>query len=320
MVNSGKIQFGVVVSQQAVIEPEFINLSFIQRDTAVSENRGHCLGVGGAAGFLPGGTLRSCPGSFARRSLLNFFHPRWPVFYEDNHLLVLYKPAGLVMQRGNREKPNLLDMAKEWIRRHHAKPGNVFAGMVHRLDAPVAGVLALARTSKAASRLSGQFRAGSVKKTYLAVVQGTPDRPIGRLEHQLVRRGRYSRPVLGDVPESRVAILSYRLLESGRGRSLLEIDLETGRRHQIRAQLAAIGCPILGDLGYGAGRGLPNGRIALLASKLAFSHPTLKSAMRFESPVPEGWLWPVPEEGPGRPYWSMESYVNDGLEAVPRGS
>ncbi|MFO7784984.1 MAG: RNA pseudouridine synthase [Desulfatiglandales bacterium] len=236
------------------------------------------------------------------------------MFYEDNQLLVLYKPAGLVMQRDTRARPNLVDLAKAWLKVRHAKPGRVFAGMVHRLDAPVAGVLLLARTSKAAARLSGQFRAGSVEKTYLAVVQGRPGRPADRLVHQLVRRGRYSRPAEGDLSGGQTAVLSYRLLETRADRSLLEVDLETGRRHQIRAQLAAMGCPIWGDIHYGAGRALPHGCIALLASRLAFIHPTLQTAMRFESPVPEGWLWPVSSEALDRPYWSIEDYQSNGLK------
>lgn len=208
----------------------------------------------------------------------------------------------------------MVDLAKAWLKVCYAKPGRVFAGMVHRLDAPVAGVLVLARTSKAAARLSEQFRTGAVEKTYLAVVQGRPDRPADRLVHQLVRHGRYSRPADGEPARGQTAILSYRLLETRADRSLLEVDLETGRRHQIRAQLSAIGCPIWGDNNYGAGRALPHGCIALLAFKLAFAHPTLKTLMRFECPVPEGWPWPVSSEALDRPYWSIEDYQSNGLE------
>ena len=124
-----------------------------------------------------------------------FFHSRWPVFYEDNHLLVLYKPAGLLIQRDYKNKANLVDLAKAWIKERYAKPGRVFIGMVHRLDAPVAGVVVMARTSKAAARLSEQFRQGRVTKTYLAVVQGRPGQQTGRLIHHLVRQGRYSKTV-----------------------------------------------------------------------------------------------------------------------------
>jgi len=245
---------------------------------------------------------------------VTFFHPRWPVFYEDNHLLVLYKPAGLVMQRDTKARPSLVDLAKAWLKVRHAKPGRVFVGMVHRLDAPVAGVLVLARTSKAAARLSEQFRAGSVEKTYLAVVQGRPARSEDRLVHRLVRRGRYSRPAEGNGEEGQMAVLSYRLLETRDDRGLLEVDLETGRRHQIRAQLAAVGCPVWGDIHYGADRALPHGCIALLASKLSFVHPTRQTVLAFVSPVPEGWPWSFPSRTPNRPYWSIEAYEGHGLK------
>jgi 23S rRNA pseudouridine1911/1915/1917 synthase len=242
-----------------------------------------------------------------------FFHPRWPIFYEDNHLLVLYKPAGLIMQRDRKEKPSLVDLAKQWLKQRYTKPGRVFVGMVHRLDAPVAGVLALARTSKAAARLSAQFREGGVEKTYLAVVEGRPRRTEERLVHHLERRGRFSRPVEADKPGSQTALLSYRLLDTRPGQSLLEIDLDTGRRHQIRAQLAAIGCPICGDVSYGAGQSLPHGCIALLARRLKLTHPTLKTLLTFESPTPEAWPWPLPTDTDSRPLWAIEAYHANGL-------
>jgi 23S rRNA pseudouridine1911/1915/1917 synthase len=244
---------------------------------------------------------------------LAFFHPRWPVFHEDNHLLVLYKPAGLVMQPDSRHRLNLVDMAKAWLKERYSKPGRVFAGMVHRLDAPVAGVLVLARTSKAASRLSEQFRAGSVRKTYLAVVQGRPKRSTDRLVNQLARRGRYSRPGDGELDVTRVAALSYRLVETRAGLSLLEVHLETGRRHQIRAQLAAAGCPIWGDVNYGAPLSLPHGRIALLAHRLSFIHPTLQKTFGFISPIPQGWPWPLSSDSPDPPCWSIEDFQDNGL-------
>jgi 23S rRNA pseudouridine1911/1915/1917 synthase len=239
---------------------------------------------------------------------LDFFHARWPVFHEDNHLLVLYKPAGLVMQRGTGAGPNMADMAKAWLKERHNRPGRVFAGIVHRLDGPVAGVLVLARTSKAASRLSLQFRTGAVEKTYLAVVQGRPEPFSGRLVHRLVRRGRYSIPALPHAGGGQDASLSYRVLETRPGGSLVEVKLETGRRHQIRAQLAAVGCPVTGDVGYGAPRGLPHGCIALLARRLAFVHPTLGSPLSFTCPAPEGWPWAGASKEQDRPYWALEDY------------
>jgi len=245
---------------------------------------------------------------------MDFFHPHWPVLYEDNHLLVLYKPAGLIMQRGDQqEKPNLIDLAKAWLKIRYAKPGRVFVGMVHRLDAPVAGLVVLARTTKSASRLSAQFREGRIEKTYLAVVQGRPDQAKGRLVHHLERSGRLSRPVQAGSLHGRTAALSYQVLESGPSGSLLTIHLETGRRHQIRAQLAAIGCPILGDRAYGSDRSLADGRIALLSRQISFTHPTRQSDLAFQTALPEGWPWPSVRTDEDRPLWTIEEYRRDGL-------
>ena len=244
-----------------------------------------------------------------------FYHDRWPIFYEDNHLLVLYKPAGLIMQRDYRNKANLLDLARLWIKERKAKPGNVFIGMVHRLDAPVAGVVVLARTSKAAVRLSDQFRRGAIEKQYLAVVQGRPPKAHDRLENLLVRCGRLSRIAPRPAPGVQEAALRYRLVHSLKGKSLLAVSLETGRRHQIRLQLSHLGCPILGDTHYGAASAMAHGRIALMARGIAFDHPTLKTRLRFESPLPLGWPWPVEEKEDIEtlPLWTIEEYAGAGL-------
>lgn len=245
---------------------------------------------------------------------MRFYHKRWPVFYEDNHLLVVYKPAGLITQPDSKNRHNLLDLAKLWVKKRYEKPGNVFIGMVHRLDGPVAGVVVLARTSKAASRLSAQIRGRKVDKRYLAVVEGRPPRDEDRLAHFLTREGKYSRVHDKERANCHKAVLSYRLLDSKKGLSLLEISLETGRRHQIRAQLSHIGCSIFGDKNYGAQSTLPFGCIALLAHKLSFEHPTLKKTMGFEAPIPIGWPWPE-NQGPekDRPLWAVEEYKTDGL-------
>jgi 23S rRNA pseudouridine1911/1915/1917 synthase len=247
---------------------------------------------------------------------MEFFHPRWPVFHEDNHVLVLYKPAGLIMQRDRADKINLLDLAKEWIKERYAKPGRVFAGMVHRLDAPVAGVILLARTSKSAGRLSAQFREGRVRKIYLAVVQGCPHPAQGRLVHRLARDGRLNRPATAGDDHARSAALSYRVLESHATASLVEILLETGRRHQIRSQLSAVGCPIMGDRLYGAGQSLADGRIALLAQGISFTHPTANSHMHFQTPLPQGWPWPAARTDEPRPLWTIEEYQREGFAGV----
>lgn len=242
-----------------------------------------------------------------------FYHECWPLFHEDNHLLVLYKPAGLIMQRDYRNKANLLDLAKLWIKDRRDKPGRVFTGMVHRLDGPVAGVVVLARTSKAASRLSEQFRNGSVEKQYLAVVEGRPPEEAQRLENFLMRKGRYSRAVPQAVSGSQKAVLNYRVLDRAGRRSLVAIILETGRRHQIRAQMTNLGCPIAGDTNYGASQAMRHGCIALLAHKLSFDHPTLGTRLRFETPVPRQWPWPGTEDAGNRPWWSIEEYEQAGL-------
>ena len=250
---------------------------------------------------------------------MHFYHDRWPVFFEDNHLLVVYKPAGLIMQRDHKNKANLLDLAKRWIKTRYNKPGNVFAGMVQRLDGPVAGIVTVARTSKAASRLSAQIRDGAVNKTYLAVVEGRPAHDNARLENELVRDGRKSRIAKFSEPKSRHACLTYRCIASGNKTSLVEIGLETGRRHQIRVQLSGIGCPIVGDVTYGASKPMAHGRIALLARRIEFDHPTRKERMAFESPTPEGWPWMEQERGQqDRPLWTIEEYEAAGLVLPPR--
>lgn len=244
---------------------------------------------------------------------MHFFHKRWPVFYEDNHLLVLYKPAGLIMQRDHKGKANLIDLAKRWIKTRYSKPGNAFAGLVHRLDGPVAGVVVVARTSKGASRLSAQIRQGSVEKRYLAVVAGHPAKPADHLCHHLVRKGRKSQVATTAVPGSQSASLRYQNVAANNKNSLMAITLETGRRHQIRVQMAAMGCPIIGDIQYGASSALPHGRIALLAHQLAFDHPTRGHRLRFESPLPEGWPWPLTEPTVHGPLWTIEDFFAKGL-------
>ena len=244
---------------------------------------------------------------------MTFYHPRWPLLYEDNHLLVVYKPAGLVVQRDHKGGANLLDLAKWWLKQRYAKPGNVYIGLVHRLDGPVAGIMVLARTSKAASRLSSQFRSGGVDKHYLAVVEAPPPESRAHLTHWLVRRGRLSQVVDKGHPASREARLRYEVISQRDRSCLLAIHLETGRRHQIRAQLANIGCPIRGDLRYGADRAMANGRIALLAHRVAFDHPTKDRRLEFTSPIPEGWPWPGDSHGANRPLWAIEAFYREGL-------
>jgi 23S rRNA pseudouridine1911/1915/1917 synthase len=236
-----------------------------------------------------------------------FLHERWPLLFADNHLLVVYKPAGLLSQGDETGAANLLDLSKAWIKRRYHKPGQVFLGLVHRLDRPVAGVMVFARTSKAASRLSEQIRERRFGKVYLAVVEGRPPSAEGRLTHHLERRERSQRVVSEPTATSRDARLAYRMLESAGERSLVEIELQTGRKHQIRLQLAHTGCPIVGDVRYGASSPLPSRPIALFARRIHLEHPTRREPLSFEMPLPIGWPWPGAETGDS-PLWNWREY------------
>ena len=223
---------------------------------------------------------------------LCFFDPRWPVIYEDNHLLAVYKPSGLLVQGDRTGDVCLLDLGKRWLKARYHKPGKVFLAMVHRLDRPVAGVVLFARTSKAAARLSRQFRERSVDKQYLAVVAGSVSADADRLITHIERRDRLSRVVPTPTNLSQEARLRYTVLGRESGKSLLKLSLETGRRHQIRIQLAHMGHPILGDLRYGAETPLPDRQVALLAHQLTVEHPTRGDRLLFSSPIPQQWPWP----------------------------
>ena len=221
-----------------------------------------------------------------------FFDPRWPVIYEDNHLLAVYKPSGLLVQGDRTGDVCLLDLGKRWLKARYHKPGKVFLGLVHRLDRPVAGVVLFARTSKAAGRLSKQFRERTVQKHYLAVVGGSVSGDADRLIDHIERRDRLSRVVPTPTDRSQEARLHYTVLGRDSGKSLLMISLETGRRHQIRIQLAHMGHPLIGDLRYGAETPLPDRQIALLAHSLSVDHPTRDDRIILTSPIPLQWPWP----------------------------
>lgn len=242
---------------------------------------------------------------------MHFYHPRWPVFYEDNHLLALFKPAGLLAQGDHSGTPSLLDMAKLWVKERHQKPGRVFLGLVHRLDRPVAGVMLFARTSKAAARLSAQFRTGAIRKVYLAVVEGVPSRRSETLFHHIERQRRWCRIVPSATGRSREARLHFHLIDSVAERSLLQVVLETGRRHQIRLQLSHAGLPLVGDVRYGARTSLESRQIALLAKELTIEHPTRKLPMRFVCPLPTGWPWPVSHAVDMSPLWNWDDFGVD---------
>jgi 23S rRNA pseudouridine1911/1915/1917 synthase len=239
--------------------------------------------------------------------MTRFLHERWPVVFEDNHLLIVYKPAGLLSQGDETGGASLLDLSKAWIKDRYRKPGQVFLGLVHRLDRPVAGVMVFARTSKAAARLSDQLRRRRMCKTYLAVVEGCPAVAEGRLVHHIERQERAVRIVSEPTTLSREARLIYRVSGSESGRSLVEVELETGRKHQIRLQLAHVGFPIVGDVRYGASSPLPSRPIALFAKQVVFEHPTRAEILSFAMPLPVGWPWPD-SETEDSPLWNWEDF------------
>ncbi|RKZ16041.1 RluA family pseudouridine synthase, partial [bacterium] len=215
--------------------------------------------------------------------------------HEDNHLLGVHKPAGLLVQGDRSGDPTLIEAAKGYLKERYHKPGNVFIGLVHRLDRNVSGVVVLARTSKAAGRLSAGFRAGTVKKTYQAVTCGRPPATGGDLRHWLAAAGdrqgvtsAAAEPFAG----AREALLSYRVLDERDGYCLVEVVPVTGRRHQIRAQMALAGCPLLGDVKYGAPERLPARRIALHALRLVLAHPVGGSELVLETAPGPDWPWP----------------------------
>lgn len=212
------------------------------------------------------------------------------ILYEDNHLLVVNKPAALPTMGTPSGQPTLLTLAKEYVKHHYGKPGNVYLGVVSRLDAPVTGVVLLARTSKAAARLTEQFRSRAVEKTYWAVVEGVLDPPSGSLVDWLGHDDRHRRMIIlgATLPEAKEARLSYRWKSEISGNTWVEVELETGRKHQIRLQMAHHGHPIVGDRKYGSRTPFPTG-IALHARRLVVSHPTTGVRLTFEASVPNAW-------------------------------
>ena len=216
------------------------------------------------------------------------------VLYEDNHIIAVNKAVGEIVQADKTGDKPLSDIVKAYIKEKYNKPGEVFLGVTHRLDRPTTGVVLFARTSKALSRLNDMFKShDDIKKTYWAIVQGKPPMPEGRLENWLTRNEAQNKSyvVKPNTRDSKLAILTYRTLSSGDRYSLLEIDLQTGRHHQIRCQMAAIGCPVKGDLKYGAKRSNPDGGICLHARKIEFIHPVSKQDIVIEAPTPEESIW-----------------------------
>jgi ribosomal large subunit pseudouridine synthase D (EC 5.4.99.-) len=215
------------------------------------------------------------------------------VLYEDNHIIVVNKTASEIVQADKTGDTPLSETVKQYLKEKYRKPGNVFLGVTHRLDRPVSGLVIFAKTSKALTRLNEMFRTGGVKKTYWAVVKDKPEEPEGELVHFLVRNEKQNKSYAYDkeVPNSKKAVLHYRLTGRSENYYLLEVDLKTGRHHQIRCQLAKMGCPIKGDLKYGFPRSNPDGSICLHARKVKFTHPVSKILIELEAPLPEGNLW-----------------------------
>jgi len=215
------------------------------------------------------------------------------VVYEDNHIIIVYKESGEIVQGDKTGDTPLAETVKAYIKEKYAKPGAVFLGVVHRLDRPVCGLVVFARTSKALSRLNDMFRQGEVHKTYWALVQNQPALPEGTLEHWLTRNEKQNKSYAypHEVPGSKKAILKYRLIGQSERYFLLEINLLTGRHHQIRCQLSAMGCPIKGDLKYGSKRSNADGSISLLSHRIDFIHPVSKEHIVVESPLPVDNIW-----------------------------
>ena len=215
------------------------------------------------------------------------------VVYEDNHLIIVNKTASEIVQGDKTGDTPLSETVKAYLKEKYQKPGNVFIGVTHRLDRPVSGLVVFAKTGKALSRLNEMFRTGQVEKTYWAVVKNFPPSQETILTHYLVRNEKQNKSYAYDkeVPNSKLAKLHYKLIGKSENYYLLEISLMTGRHHQIRCQLAKIGCPIKGDLKYGAPRSNPDGSICLHARKVKFIHPVSKQLIEVEAPVPDNSLW-----------------------------
>lgn len=215
------------------------------------------------------------------------------VVYEDNHLIIVNKTASEIVQGDKTGDTPLSETVKQYIKEKYAKPGNVFLGVVHRLDRPVSGLVVFAKTSKALARLNEMFRNSEVKKTYWAIVKQRPPQDEGELVNYLVRNEKQNKSYAHDkeVKNSKKAVLHYRLIGHSQNYFLLEVDLKTGRHHQIRCQLAKMGCPIKGDLKYGFARSNPDGSICLHAHRVKFVHPVSKELIDVTAPLPPGNLW-----------------------------
>lgn len=216
------------------------------------------------------------------------------VIYEDNHIIIVNKAPGEIVQGDKTGDTPLVDIVKDWIKEKYSKPGNVFCGVVHRLDRPVGGVVVFAKTSKALARMNEMFRLGKVEKTYLAITRNRPVKDTQRLTGYLTSVERTNKSYLSPTPRdgAKPVALSYKYIAGSDRYHLLEIHLETGRKHQIRVQLSAMGCPVKGDLKYGDKRSNPDGSISLRAHRVRFEHPVSGKLIDVTAPLPAGdSLW-----------------------------
>ena len=215
------------------------------------------------------------------------------VIYEDNHVIAVNKTCREIVQGDKTGDQPLSEMLKDWLKEKYNKPGNVFIGVTHRLDRPVSGIVLFAKTSKALARMNDMFRNGEVKKTYWAIVKNRPPKEEDELVNWLVRNEKQNKSYAYDTerPNAKKAILHYKVIARSEKYYLLEIALKTGRHHQIRCQLAKMGCPIKGDLKYGAERSNPDGGISLHSRRASFIHPVSKQLIEIVAPVPNDNLW-----------------------------
>lgn len=221
------------------------------------------------------------------------------VLYEDNHIIIVNKTVSEIVQGDKTGDKPLSEIVKEYLKEKYNKQGNVFCGVTHRLDRPTSGIVVFAKTSKALARLNDMFKNKEISKTYWAVVKEVPKQAEGTLKHYLVRNEKQNKSYAYDAekPNSKLAVLHYKLIARSDKYNMLEVDLETGRHHQIRCQLAKMGCPVKGDLKYGAGRSNPDGGISLHARKISFIHPVSKEPVEIIAPVPDDNLWQALEKG-----------------------
>jgi len=215
------------------------------------------------------------------------------ILYEDNHLLIVDKAPGEIVQGDKTGDEPLVEQLKAWLKEKYNKPGNVFCGVVHRLDRPVGGVVIFAKTGKALSRLNDMLKRREIQKTYLAITEGCPEKEEGELKHYITSVERNNKSYAHDteVVGSKEARLRYKVLARGERYSLVQVQLITGRKHQIRVQLSKIGCPIKGDLKYGSRRSNRDGSISLLACNIRFIHPVSKQTIDISASLPDDDLW-----------------------------